>query len=88
MRSSPSSRPVSGASTSRSTGRRWDQRRAGPRTAGAGLLQQVLFNLRQAERALSRIEEAAPDPERARYLVAVRAALGQLETFITLRQRD
>jgi hypothetical protein len=87
MRSSPSSRPVSGASTSRLTGRRWDKRRAGPRTAGAGLLQEALFDLRQAERALSLIEVAAPDPERARYLGAVRAALAQLETFITPRQR-
>ena len=51
-------------------------------------MQEVLFELRQAERALSLIEEAAPDPERARYLGAVRAALGQLETFITPRQRD
>jgi hypothetical protein len=88
MRSSPSSRPVSGASTSRSTGRRWGKQRAGRRAAEAGLLQEILFDLRQAERALSLIEEASPDPERARYLGAVRAALAQLETFITPHQRD
>ena len=51
-------------------------------------MQEVLLDLRQAERALLLIEEAAPDPERAGYLGAVRAALAQLEIFITPRQRD
>ena len=82
MRSSRSSRPLSGASTSRSTGRRWGHRCAGRRAAEAGLLQEVLFDLRQAERALSLIEEAAPDQERARYLGAIRTAVAELEAFV------
>jgi hypothetical protein len=43
---------------------------------------EVLFDLRQAERALSLIEEAAPDQERARYLGAFRAAVAELQAFV------
>ena len=46
------------------------------------LLRDCLANLRKAERALAIVEEAAPDPERAAHLVAIRAAIAQLVTFV------
>jgi hypothetical protein len=58
---------------------------AGRRAAAPGaygLLQEVLFDLRQAERALSLIEEAAPDQERALHLAAIRTAIAQMATFV------
>jgi hypothetical protein len=60
-------------------------RSAGRRAAGPdayGLLQEILFDLRQAERALSLIEEAAPDQERALHLGAIRTAIAQMATFV------
>jgi hypothetical protein len=61
-------------------GNRRTGRRAGAPSA-YGLWQEVLFDLRQAERALALIEEAGPDPERAQHLAAIRTAREQLETF-------
>jgi hypothetical protein len=60
-------------------------RRAGRRAAAPGaygLLQEVLFDLRQAERALSLIEEAAPEQERALHLEAIRTAIAQMARFV------
>jgi hypothetical protein len=61
------------------------KRPAGRRAAGPdayGLLQEILFDLRQAERALSRIEEAAPDQERALHLGAIRTAIARMATLV------
>jgi hypothetical protein len=46
------------------------------------MVQGALIELKVAERSLAIIEEAGPDAERALHLVALRAALAQLETFI------
>jgi hypothetical protein len=56
-------------------------RQSTPEAGAYAMLRDALFHLRQAERALTIVEEAAPDPERARHLVALRAAIDQLETF-------
>ena len=42
------------------------------------VLRVVLTDLRKAERALVRIDDTAPDPERAAYLAVVRAAITKL----------
>ena len=39
------------------------------------------FDLTSAEGALTVVQEAAPDDERARHLTAIRRALEQLKTF-------
>jgi hypothetical protein len=60
-------------------------RRTGRRAAALrayGFWRDVLVDLRQAERALALIEEAGPDPERQRFLAAIRTAREQLETFL------
>ncbi len=46
------------------------------------LLREALLELRQAERTLTILEEAAPDVERALLLVAIRAAIVQLEVYV------
>ena len=53
-----------------------------PEVGAYTLLRDVLFDLTQAERALTIVEQAAPDPDRARHLAAIRAARAQLETFL------
>jgi hypothetical protein len=60
--------------------RRTVRRAVAPRAYG--FWREVLFDLRQAERTLASIEEAGPDPERQRLLVAIRTAREQLETFL------
>jgi hypothetical protein len=47
-----------------------------------GLLQEVLFDLRQAERTLALIEETTSDQERALHLEAIRGAIAQMATFV------
>jgi hypothetical protein len=42
----------------------------------------VLRDLRKAERDLAKMQQVEPDPERARHLSAVRAAIAKLETFV------
>jgi hypothetical protein len=53
-----------------------------PEVGAYRMLREVLFDLRQAERALTIVGEAAPDPERATHLVAIRSAIEKLETFV------
>ena len=62
-------------------GKRHTGRRAAEPDA-YGLLQEVLFDLRQAERTLALIEETAPDQERALHLEAIRVAIAQMATFV------
>jgi len=42
----------------------------------------VLRDLRKGERELAKMQQVEPDPERARHLSAVRAAIAELETFV------
>jgi hypothetical protein len=42
----------------------------------------VLDDLRNAERTLADVSAAVSDPERARHLSAVRAAIAKLETLV------
>ncbi len=69
-------RPIDERRTTRCAGRRAAQPGADT------LLQEVLFDLRQAERALSLIEEAAPDQERALHLEAIRMAIAQMSACV------
>jgi hypothetical protein len=57
-------------------------RQSVPEAGAYRMLHEATATIRQAERALKIVEEAAPDVERARHLAAIRAALQQLETFI------
>jgi hypothetical protein len=57
-------------------------RQSDPEAAVYRMLRDVLVDLTMAERALAILEAAASDPERARHLVAVRAAMAQLAPFI------
>jgi hypothetical protein len=60
-----------------------DPQRQSLHEAGAyRILRDVLDGLHQAERALTIVEAAAPDPERATHLAAIRAAIAQLTTFV------
>jgi hypothetical protein len=60
-----------------------DAKRQSVTEAGAyRALRVALAELHHAEQTLSDIERVNPDPERAVHLVAIRAALAQLETFI------
>jgi hypothetical protein len=45
-------------------------------------LRVVLADFHRAERTLSDIEHAAPDPERPGHLATLRPLLGQLEAFL------
>lgn len=53
-------------------------RQSVPEAGAYDLLREVLADLQKAERALAIVEAAAPDPERATHLAAIRAALAQL----------
>ena len=46
------------------------------------MMQEAMFDLRQAERTLTVIQATSSDAERILHLVALRAALAHLETFI------
>lgn len=58
------------------------QRQSVPEAGAYRILQVVLADLRKAERALTIIEEAAPDPERALHLGAIRSAIAELRTVV------
>ena len=57
-------------------------RQSVPEAGAYRTVQVAVADLRKAERALMVVEQFAPDPERAGHLVAIRAALAQLETFV------
>jgi hypothetical protein len=60
-----------------------DPERQSLQEAGAyTMLRAALFDLTQAERVLTNVQEAVPDDERAQHLAAIRAARAQLETFL------
>jgi hypothetical protein len=46
------------------------------------ILREVLYNLGRAERALTIVQQAGPDDERARHLAAIRTVREQLERFL------
>ena len=58
------------------------KRQSVPETGAYRMVQNALIELKVAERSLTIIEQAAPDPERATHLAAVRAAIAQLETVV------
>ena len=58
------------------------QRQSAPEKGAYDILRAVLLDLTSAERALTIVQEAAPDDERARHLTAIRRALEQLRTFL------
>jgi hypothetical protein len=58
------------------------QRQSVPEAGAYTILSEVVYNLGRAERALTIIQQAAHDDERADHLVAIQAAREQLETFL------
>ena len=58
------------------------QRQSVPEAGAYQMVQVAVADLRRAERALAIVQEAAPDPDRALHLGAIRAALAHLHTFI------
>jgi hypothetical protein len=54
------------------------KRQSVPETGAYRIVALVLADLRKAERALTIVEEAAPDAERAAYLAELRAAIERL----------
>ena len=58
------------------------KRHSTPEAGAYDYLRDGLANLRKAEQALTIIEHADPDPERALHLVAIRAAISQLVMFV------
>jgi hypothetical protein len=58
------------------------KRRSGPEAVAYTMLREALFDMVQAERALTIAQEAVPDDERARHLAAIRAAITELKTFL------
>src|SRR5262249_58707639 len=54
------------------------KRQSVPETGAYRIVAIVLADLRRAERALTIVEEAAPDAERAAYLAELRAAIERL----------
>ena len=58
------------------------KRQSVPETGAYRMVQNALIELKVAERSLTIIEQAAPDPERATHLAAVRGAIAQLETVV------
>jgi hypothetical protein len=58
------------------------QREAVPEADIPRVRQIILADLRRAERTLAEIEQTAPDSEGALHLVAIRAAIAQIETFV------
>jgi hypothetical protein len=59
------------------------KRHSAPEAGAYDLLRDGLASLREAERALTIIEDAAPDLERAVHLVAVRTAISLLVMFVS-----
>ena len=58
-------------------------RQSVPEAGAYRMVQIALADLRKAERALTIIEEAAPDPERATHLRELRKAIAALERVAT-----
>jgi len=58
------------------------QRLAGHEAGAYRLLREVILDLREVVRALAMIDAVAPNPERARHLVILRAALAQFEALV------
>jgi len=57
------------------------QRLAGHEAGAYRILRDLILDLREVERALAMVEAIAPNLERARHLVVIRAALVQLEAL-------
>ena len=58
------------------------KRQSVPEAGAYRMVQNALIELKVAERSVTIIEQAAPDSERATHLVAIRAAIAQLETVV------
>jgi hypothetical protein len=58
------------------------QRQSVPETGAYTMLRLALADLRKAERALTIVEQAAPDAERGADLVAIRTALSELTKVV------
>jgi hypothetical protein len=57
-------------------------RQSVPEAGASRRLRQILIDRREAERVLTIVNEAGPDPDCATHLAMIRTANEQLETFV------